>query len=113
MPQLSDAVLLRIFVSENDYYHGKALVPAIISKAVENHIAGATVLTAREGFGISRYMRVDFNSIDGGPQLPLVVEIVDEETKINSFLPVLNEMIDSGLITLEKVQARQYQITKN
>lgn len=113
MPLMSEAVLLRIFVGENDNYQGKALVPTILSKALENHIAGATVLSAREGFGISRYMRVDFNSIDGGPQLPLVVEIVDEETKIDSFLPILNEMIDSGLITLEKVHARQYQATKN
>jgi hypothetical protein len=110
---MSDAVLLRIFVGEDDQYRGKPLIPAIISKALESRMAGATVLNARDGFGVSRTMRVDFNSIDAGPRLPQVVEIVDDETKINSFLTILNDMIGSGLITLERVRARQYRALKN
>lgn len=108
MSDLTDAILLRVFVGENDLYQGKPLISAIISKAIENHVAGATVLYGRDGFGISRALRTDFYSIDGGPQLPMVIEMIDSETKINNFLPVLNEMIGSGLVTLEKVRARQY-----
>ena len=109
MPKLAEAVLLRIFVGENDRYQGKPLVPAIISRAIENQLAGATVLYGRDGFGVSRTVRTDFNTIDGGPQLPMVIEMVDSEAKINGFLPILNQMIGSGLVTLEKVQARQYR----
>jgi uncharacterized protein len=108
MPVTSDAVLLRIFVGENDRYKGKPLFLAIIAKALENHVAGATVLHAHDGFGISRAIRTEYNSIDGGPQVPIVVEMIDSETKINEFLPIVNEMIESGLVTLEKVRARAY-----
>jgi uncharacterized protein len=108
MPVTTDAVLLRIFVGENDSYKGKPLFLAIIAKARENHVAGATVLHAHDGFGISRAIRTEYFSIDGGPQVPIVVEMIDSETKINEFLPIINEMIESGLVTLEKVRARQY-----
>jgi len=103
----SDAVLLRIFFGEDDRFEHHPLYEAIVHKAREMHLAGATVLRGPMGFGHSsrlhtaKVLRLSFD-------LPIVVEIVDTETKINEFLPVLDRMMISGLITLEKVQVLQY-----
>lgn len=102
-----DAVLLRIFFGEEDRFEGSPLYEAIVLKAREMHVAGATVLRGPMGFGHSsrlhtaKVMRLSFD-------LPIVVEIVDTEAKINEFLPTLDRMMASGLITLEKVQVLQY-----
>lgn len=108
MRAASDAVLLRIFVGEEDRHAGRATYEALVAKALEHKLAGATVLHAPEGFGRSRYVRTERN-IDSGARLPLVIEIVDSEDRIDGFLPVLNELIDSGLVTLEKVRAIHYR----
>jgi uncharacterized protein len=102
-----DAVLLRIFFGEDDRFEHQPLYEAIVLKAREMHLAGATVLRGSIGFGHSSrlhtatILRLSFD-------LPVVVEIVDTEVKINEFLPVLDGMMTSGLITLEKVQVLQY-----
>lgn len=102
-----DAVLLRIFFGEDDRFEHQPLYEAIVHKAREMHLAGATVLRGPMGFGHSsrlhtaKVLRLSFD-------LPIVVEIVDTEKKINEFLPVLDRMMISGLITLEKVQVLQY-----
>ena len=102
-----DAVLLRIFFGEDDRYENQPLYEAIVQKARAMHIAGATVLRGPMGFGHSsrlhtaKVLRLSFD-------LPMVVEIVDTEVKINEFLPVLDRMMTSGLVTLEKVQVLQY-----
>ena len=102
-----DAVLLRIFFGENDRFEHQPLYEAIVLKAREMHLAGATVLRGPMGFGHSsrlhtaKILRLSFD-------LPIVIEIVDTETKIMEFLPVLDGMMSSGLITLEKVQVLQY-----
>ena len=102
-----DAMLLRIFIGEEDRFEGNPLHEAIVLKAREMHVAGATVLRGPMGFGHSsrlhtaKMLRLSFD-------LPIVVEIVDTEAKINEFLPTLDRMMASGLITLEKVQVLQY-----
>ena len=102
-----DAVLLRVFFGENDRFENRPLYEAIVMKAREMHLAGATVLRGPMGFGHSsrlhtaKILRLSFD-------LPIVVEIVDTEARINEFLPVLDGMLTSGLVTLEKVQVLQY-----
>jgi hypothetical protein len=103
----NDAVLLRIFLGESDRWHHQALYEAIVLKAREMHLAGATVLRGPMGFGKSsrlhtaKILRLSFD-------LPLVIEIVDSEVNVNAFLPVIDEMMKGGLVTLEKVRVIYY-----
>ena len=104
-----NAVLLRIFIGEDDRHDSSPLYECIVMKAREMHLAGATVLRGAMGFGHSS--RVHTTKILRLSQdLPLVVEIVDSEDKVNGFLPVLDGMMSatSGLVTMEKVQVLQY-----
>jgi PII-like signaling protein len=101
------ALLLRIFIGEDDKFGGSPLYEAIVLKARELHLAGATVLRGPMGFGASSRLHTT-KIIRLSEDLPLVIEIVDSEEKINSFLPTLDEMMTSGLTTLEKVQVLQY-----
>jgi PII-like signaling protein len=103
-----DAILLRIFIGENDRTEHKPLYEAIVLKAREMHLAGATVLRGPMGFGKSSRLHTS-KIIRLSMDLPLVIEIVDSEEKINSFLPVLDEMIGGGLVTLEKVKVVHYR----
>ena len=103
------ALLLRIFIGEDDKFGGSPLYEAIVLKARELHLAGATVLRGPMGFGASSRLHTT-KILRLSEDLPLVIEIVDSEDKINGFLPTLDEMMmsGSGLITLEKVQVLQY-----
>src|SRR5471032_443582 len=104
----NDSVLLRIFIGESDRHAGHPLHEAIVLKARELHLAGATVLRGAMGFGQSSRLhttKILRLSLD----LPLIIEIVDREEKINAFLPVLEGMIGGGLVTLEKVQVIHYR----
>ena len=101
------ALLLRIFIGEDDKFGGSPLYEAIVLKARELHLAGATVLRGPMGFGASSRLHTT-KILRLSEDLPLVIEIVDSEEKINSFLPTLDEMMTSGLTTLEKVQVLQY-----
>jgi PII-like signaling protein len=101
------AVLLRIFCGENDQVQGRPLYEAIVLKAREMHLAGATVLRGPMGFGASSRLHTT-KILRLSEDLPLVIEIVDAEDKINTFLPALDAMMSSGLVTLEKVQVLQY-----
>jgi len=106
-----DAVLLRIFFGEDDRFQNGPLHEAIVLKAREMHLGGATVLRGHMGFGHSS--RIHTNKILRLSQdLPVVVEIVDSKEKIDTFLPVLDEMMTSGLVTIEKVQVLQYGASK-
>ena len=102
-----DAVLLRIFIGEGDRYHGKPLYEAIVMKAREAHLAGATVLRGPMGFGHSSRVHTA-KILRLSEDLPFVVEIVDAEDRIDAFLPMLDAMMGSGLVTLEKVKVLQY-----
>jgi PII-like signaling protein len=101
------AQLLRIFIGENDRADGRPLYEAIVLKAREMQIAGATVLRGAMGFGHSSRLHTT-KILRLSEDLPLVIEIVDGEEKIAAFLPVLETIMTSGLITLEKVQVLQY-----
>jgi uncharacterized protein len=102
-----DAKLLRIFVGENDKVDGRPLYEAIILRAREAHLAGATVLRGPMGFGHSCLLHTT-KILRLADNLPIVIEIVDSEAKIDAFLPTLDAMMTGGLITLEKVQVLSY-----
>jgi uncharacterized protein len=102
-----DAVLLRIFFGEDDKFQHQPLHEAIVLKARELHLAGATVLRGHMGFGHSSHIHTS-KILRLSQDLPVVVEIVDSKEKIDAFLPLLDQMMTSGLITIEKVQVLQY-----
>jgi PII-like signaling protein len=108
----NEALLLRIFIGESDRWQHQPLYEAIVLKAREMHLAGATVLRGPMGFGkasrlhTAKILRLSMD-------LPLVIEIVDAEDKINAFLPVLDEMVGGGLVTLEKVRVIDYRAGKD
>lgn len=103
-----EAMLLRIFIGETDQWHHRPLYEAIVLKARENHLAGATVLRGPMGYGKSSRLHTS-KILRLSMDLPLVIEIVDREEKIRSFLPSLDEMMKGGLVTLEKVQVIDYR----
>jgi hypothetical protein len=100
-------MLLRIFIGEDAKFHHRPLYEAIVLKAREVHLAGATVLRGPMGFGHSTRLHTT-KILRLAENLPLVIEVVDTEDKIKAFLPVLDSMMPSGLVTLEKVQVLQY-----
>ncbi len=103
-----EAVLLRVFIGESDRWEHKPLYEAIVLKAREMHLAGATVLRGPMGFGKSSRLHTA-KILRLSADLPLVIEIVDSEEKIQSFLPVLDNMIGGGLVTMEKVKVLHYR----
>src|SRR5947199_905633 len=103
-----DSMLLRIFIGESDRWNHKPLYEAIVFKAREMHLGGATVLRGPMGFGKSSRMHTA-KILRLSMDLPLVIEIVDSEEKIKAFLPALDEMVDSGLVTMERVQVIHYR----
>jgi len=101
-------MLLRVFIGESDRWHHQPLYEAIVLKAREVHLAGATVLRGPMGYGKSSRLHTA-KILQLSMDLPLVVEIVDTEEKIKGFLPVLDEMMKGGLVTLEKVRVIDYR----
>jgi PII-like signaling protein len=102
-----NAMLLRIFIGEDDKTDGRPLYEAIVLKARELQLAGATILRGPMGFGHSSRLHTA-KILRLSEDLPIVIEIVDSEEKIDAFLPQLEGMMSSGLVTLEKVQVLQY-----
>ena len=102
-----DAVLLRIFIGESERSDHKPLYEAIVLKAREMQMGGATVLRGPMGFGKSSHLH-SAKILRLSEDLPMVIEIVDSQAKIDAFIPVLDKMMGSGLITVEKVQVLQY-----
>ena len=102
-----ESVQLRIFLGEQDKHERRPLYEAIVFKAREMHMAGATVLRGPLGFGVSSRVH-SAKILRLSEDLPMVIEIVDSRDKIDAFLPVLDGMMGSGLVTLETVQVLQY-----
>lgn len=102
-----EAVLLRIFLGEDDRYDHKPLYEAIVLEARKMGMRGATVLRGPMGFGHSSRLHTT-KVLRLSEDLPLVIEIVDKQESIDAFLPVLDSMMGSGLVTLEKVTVLQY-----
>ncbi len=103
-----DAMLLRIFIGESDRWNHQPLYEALVMRARELHLAGATVLRGPMGFGKSSRLHTA-KILRLSMDLPLVIEIVDSEEKLNAFLPVLDQMLKGGLVTLEKVRVIDYR----
>lgn len=106
LPQ--ECTLLRIFLGESDEYDHRPLYKAIVLRARELRMAGATLLRGRMGFGRSKQLHnasILMLSFD----LPMVLEIVDTREKIEAFLPELKKMVRNGLITTERAQIIRYQ----
>jgi uncharacterized protein len=103
-----DAVLLRIYVGENDRHGQQSLYEAIVQKAREMHLAGATVLRGPMGFGKSSRLHTA-KILQLSMDLPMVIELIDAKEKIDSFVPVLSEMMIGGLITMEPVKVIDYR----
>ena len=102
-----DRYLLRIYVGESDRHGHHPLYEAIVLKAREAGLAGATVLRGVMGFGKNSILHTA-KILRLSEDLPMVVEIVDSLEKVEKFLPLLDEMISDGLVTLEQVKAIQY-----
>ena len=100
--------LLRIFIGDSDHWHGKPLYEALILKAREMGLAGATMLRGLMGYGATSRIHTA-KLLRLSEDLPIIVEIVDSEEKISAFLPVIDEMVQEGLVTLEAVKVIQYR----
>lgn len=109
MPGLTgERTLMRIHIGERDKFNGRPLYEAIVHLLRERHYAGATVVRAVMGFGASAHLRTDrieVLSLD----LPIVIEVVETEERIQAILPELDRMIGGGLVTLERVRVIVYR----
>jgi PII-like signaling protein len=108
MKLAGEGLLVRIFVGESDRWDGQPLYEAIVQKAREQGLAGATVLRGVEGFGAHNLIHTA-RVLRLAEDLPMVIEIVDRKEKIEAFLPELDAMIPEGLVTLEPVQVILYR----
>lgn len=100
--------LLRIFIGESDHWHGKPLYEAIVRLAREQGMAGATVLRGVEGFGADSHLHTS-RILRLSEDLPVVIEIVDTEDRIDDLLPLLDPMIAEGMVTSERVHIVSYR----
>ena len=103
-----DGWMLRVFVGESDHWHGRPLYEAIVLKARELHLAGATVLRGPMGFGAHSRLHTT-KVLRLSEDLPMVVEIVDSREQIDRLLPHIDEMVEEGLVTLEQVRVIKYR----
>jgi uncharacterized protein len=106
-----EGMLLRIFIGESDRHQGKPLYEQIVLKARELNLAGATVTRGVMGFGADSRMHTA-KILRLSEDLPMVIELVDTEEKLNLLLPFLDETVEEGLITLEKVRVVKYRHSK-
>ncbi len=104
----NEAELLRIFIGESDKWHGRPLYEVIVEESRKRGMAGATVLKGTLGFGADSRIHTA-KILRLSEDLPLVIEIVDKPERIAEFLPLLDTMIDEGLVTLEKVRVIAYR----
>src|SRR5262249_32115197 len=103
-----EAQLLRIFIGESDRWHGRPLHESIVLKARELHLAGAPVLRGSMGFGAHSRLHTS-KILQLSEDLPIVIEIVDTQEKIALLLPYIDQMVQEGMVTLEKLQVRMYR----
>jgi uncharacterized protein len=105
-----EGVLLRIYIGEQDKWHHHSLYEAIVLKAREMELAGATVLRGPMGFGAHSRLHTA-KILRLSEDLPVLIEIVDKEERINAFIPELDKMLGDGLVTLEKIHIIRYRGT--
>jgi uncharacterized protein len=107
----TDGKLLRVFIGEADKWNGKPLYEEIVLLARKNGMAGATVIKGSMGFGCKSRMHTT-KLLELSTDLPIIIEIVDSEEKINGFLPSLDGMVKEGLVTVEKANVIMYRAEK-
>ncbi|MHB1533628.1 MAG: DUF190 domain-containing protein [Acidimicrobiales bacterium] len=107
MPMEGAGKRLTVFVGEYDRYHRRSLAGAIMERAREEGLAGATMLRGIEGFGATGRLHTT-RLLSASDDLPVVIEIVDRAQRIDAFLPILDEMITEGLVTIEEVQVQAH-----
>lgn len=107
MLSFSEATLLRIYTSEMDRFEGKPFYESVVTKAREMGLSGATVLRGGLGYGHDSLIHTS-KILDLSEDLPLVIELVDKKEKIQAFLPVLDGMMETGIVTTETVHVRRY-----
>ena len=110
MKMQGEGQMLRVFVDENDEFEGKPLYQEIVRVARSHGLSGATVLRGIMGYGSNSLIHAVRAGI--ADDMPVVVEIVDQEAKIKGLIPTLDKMVKEGLITLEKVQIIAYRTSK-
>ena len=103
----STGMLLRILIGESDRWQGKPLYEALVERAREMGLAGATVFRGVMGFGKNSRIHTA-HILTLSTDLSMLVEMIDTEEKIESFLPVLDEMVSEGLVTTERVEVIKY-----
>jgi PII-like signaling protein len=101
-------LLARIYIGESDTWHGRPLYEAIIHMLRERGLAGATVLRGIEGFGAKQHLHTT-RILSLSQDLPILIEIVDQEDRLRAVLPELDAMVADGLITLERVEVIAYR----
>lgn len=101
-------LLLRMYIGESDQWHGKPLYQAIVELARERGLAGATVLRGIEGFGATSHIHTS-RILRLSEDLPVLIEIVDQEDRLRAILPELDAMVGDGLITLERIEVIAYR----
>ena len=100
--------LLRLFIGESDTWHGRPLYQAIVERVREEGLAGATVIRGIEGFGADSHLHTS-RILRLSEDLPVVIEIVDTPERIDRVVPLLDEMVSEGMLTLERVQIVSYR----
>lgn len=108
MPKIaSQAKRLRIYIGETDHYKGRSLYQALVEKAKELDLAGATVFRGLMGYGANSRIHTA-KIIALSSDLPMMVEIIDSEEYINKFLPYLDEMVQEGMVTIDDIEVIKY-----
>jgi uncharacterized protein len=106
MPEAQTGKILRVHVSEADHYDGKPLYEAIVQKCREMKIAGATVFKGLEGYGETA--EIHRSHLIGHDQ-PILITIVDSESQMRKLIPILDEMLDTGLMAISDVEVLRFQ----
>ena len=104
----ADGKLLRVFIGEKDKANGKTLYEEIVLLARKKGMAGATAIKGFMGFGCKSHMHTS-KLLRLSEDLPIIIEIVDSEEKINEFIPLLDDLVKEGLVTLEKANVVMYR----
>ena len=104
--------LLRLFIGESDTWHGKPLYQAIVERVRREGLAGATVIRGIEGFGADSHLHTS-RILRLSEDLPVVIEIVDTPERIDRIVPLLDEMVSEGMLTLERVQIVSYRSSRD
>lgn len=107
MPNIETALLLRIFLGEDDKYKGRPLYEEIVVQARQFQMSGATVFRGYIGYGRSTGLHTG-KILHSSRDQPVIVEILDSEEKVNVFLDVLDQLLTAGVVTIEKVQMLRY-----